>query len=74
MYKLDLNGQWNFGENGKDSLYPAKIPGCVHLDLHENNLIDDPFWRDQEKELAWIGKRDWIYQREFDMPDEVYES
>jgi beta-mannosidase len=53
---------WQFREAGKDQWYPASVPGCVHTDLLNNKLIDDPFYRDNEKKLQWIGKTDWEYQ------------
>ncbi|MFN2578758.1 MAG: glycoside hydrolase family 2 protein [Pyrinomonadaceae bacterium] len=53
---------WQFREVGKDRWFPASVPGCVHTDLLNNRLIDDPFYRDNEKKLQWIGKTDWEYQ------------
>jgi len=34
----------------------------VQTDLLNNQLIDDPFYLDNEKKLQWIGKTDWEYQ------------
>jgi beta-mannosidase len=56
---------WQFREAGKDKWYPATVPGCVHTDLLNNKLIDDPFYRDNEQKLQWIGKTDWEYQTTF---------
>jgi beta-mannosidase len=33
-----------------------------------NKLIDDPFYRDNEQKLQWIGKTDWEYQTTFNAP------
>src|SRR6266508_968686 len=57
-----LHTGWQFREVGKDSWRPAIVPGCVHTDLLNNKLIDDPFYRDNEQKLQWIGKTDWEYQ------------
>ncbi len=54
---------WQFREAGKDKCYPASVPGCVHTDLLDNKLIDDPFYRDNEKKLQWIGRTDWNIRR-----------
>jgi len=62
---------WQFREVGKDSWYPASIPGCVHTDLLKNKLIDDPFYRDNEKKLQWIGKTDWEYRTTFNLTAEL---
>src|SRR5260370_15858642 len=64
---------WQFREAGKDKWYPASDPGCVHTDLLNNKLIDDPFYRDNEKKLQWIGKTDWEYQILFNVTAEMRE-
>jgi beta-mannosidase len=63
---------WQFREAGKDKWLPATVPGCVHTDLLNNKLIEDPFYRDNEQKLQWIGKTDWEYQTTFDISPEMY--
>src|SRR6266550_1034525 len=63
--RMPLLTGWQFREAGQDKWYPASVPGCVHTDLLNNKLIDDPFYRDNEKNLQWIGKTDWEYQTTF---------
>jgi len=41
------------------------VPGCVHTDLLANKLIEDPFYRDNEKKQQWIDKKDWEYRTTF---------
>src|SRR5256714_827655 len=53
---------WEFREVGKDAWAKAVVPGCVHTDLLNNKLIEDPFYRDNEQKQQWIGKTDWEYQ------------
>lgn len=68
--KIPLERGWTFREVGKPAWHSASVPGCVHTDLLANKLIDDPFWRDNEKSLQWIGKTDWEYKTTFDVnPD-----
>jgi beta-mannosidase len=45
--------------------HPAQVPGVVQTDLLHNNLIPDPFDRDNEFRLQWIGLADWEYQTTF---------
>ncbi len=45
--------------------HPAKVPGVVQTDLLNNKLIPDPFDRDNEFHLQWIGLADWEYQTTF---------
>ncbi|MDX6403935.1 MAG: beta-mannosidase [Blastocatellia bacterium] len=68
---IPVHTGWQFREAGKDKWYPASVPGCVHTDLLTNKLIDDPFYRDNEKKLQWIGKTDWEYQTTFNVTAEM---
>ncbi|MGB6403517.1 MAG: glycoside hydrolase family 2 protein, partial [Candidatus Sulfotelmatobacter sp.] len=45
--------------------HPAQVPGVVQTDLLHNGLIPDPFDRDNEFRLQWIGLADWEYQTTF---------
>src|ERR1700686_2410179 len=45
--------------------HPAQVPGVVQTDLLHNGLIPDPFDRDNEYRLQWIGLTDWEYQTVF---------
>jgi beta-mannosidase len=60
-----INSGWQFREVGKTDWYNATVPGCVHTDLLANKLIDDPFYRDNEKKQQWIDKKDWEYTTTF---------
>ncbi len=53
---------WRFREYGQSEWLPATVPGCVHTDLLAANLIGDPFYRDNEYSLQWIGERAWEYR------------
>jgi beta-mannosidase len=63
--EMNLNGGWSFSQLGKDNWLPAMVPGCVHTDLLSNKLIQDPFYRTNEKEQQWIDKEDWVYRKTF---------
>ncbi len=65
--EVALDSGWRFREVEKSDWHPATVPGCVHTDLLANNLIEDPFYRDNEKRLQWIGKTDWEYQKTFNV-------
>jgi beta-mannosidase len=45
--------------------HPAQVPGVVQTDLLKSGLIPDPFDRDNEFRLQWIGLADWEYQTGF---------
>ncbi len=67
----NLDTGWQFraiGNVDKPSLtewHPAQVPGVVHTDLLHERLIPDPFDRDNEFHLQWIGLTDWEYQTTF---------
>jgi len=66
-----LHTGWKFRQVGKPEWYTAEVPGCVHTDLLKNKLIDDPFFRNNEQKLQWIGKTDWEYETTFNVGPEV---
>ncbi|MFL6258049.1 MAG: glycosyl hydrolase 2 galactose-binding domain-containing protein [Pyrinomonadaceae bacterium] len=65
---VTLNSGWTFRQTGKGEWRKASVPGSVHTDLLANRLIEDPFYRDNEPKLQWIGKTDWEYRTTFDVP------
>jgi beta-mannosidase len=61
----DMQKGWLF-KSMDDSLWlEASIPGTVHTDLFNQQRINDPFYRNNEKDLQWIGKKEWVYKKEF---------
>ncbi len=70
MKHQSLNDAWRLYQADDTEPIPASVPGCVHGDLLAAGKIPDPFYRDNELELLWIGETDWVYQREFDAPDD----
>src|SRR5687768_9228128 len=65
--QISLNENWRFREVNKSDWKSANVPGCVHTDLLANKLIEDPFYRDNEKKQQWIGKTDWEYENRFNV-------
>ena len=70
-FKYEINTGWQFKVSGETKSYPATVPGCVHTDLINNNLIEDPYFGTNENSLQWIGYKDWIYETRFDLDDEI---
>lgn len=69
MKRLDLTGTtWKLSRLGTEETWSnATVPGCVHLDLLAHGAIPDPYYRDNEASLQWIGETDWSYERTFDV-------
>ncbi len=68
---VPLDSGWIFREKGKTDWRQATVPGVVHTDLLQNKMIEDPFFRDNEKNLQWIGKTDWEYRTSFEVTAEM---
>jgi beta-mannosidase len=74
MVRIDLGGTWFFRSLGSKEWKEATVPGCVHTDLLANKMIADPFYRDNEKDLQWIGKKGWEYQKVFRVSDSLFKN
>jgi hypothetical protein len=78
---VELTGPWQFRQVGAapdagppaagERWLPARVPGTVHTDLLDNGLIPDPFWGTNERDLQWIGERDWEYRSALPAADEL---
>ncbi|MFT4248191.1 MAG: glycoside hydrolase family 2 TIM barrel-domain containing protein [Pseudomonas sp.] len=44
---------------------PAQVPGAVQTDLIGAGLVPDPFLRDNEGAIQWVGLSDWQYRTRF---------
>jgi beta-mannosidase len=62
---LSLDGDWQVAKAGTEDWIPARVPGCIHTDLLAAGKIQDPFYRDNEKSVQWVGETDWCYRRTF---------
>ncbi len=65
-----INDNWVFRKASDKKWLEAQVPGCVHTDLHDNNLIPDPFYGTNEKELQWISDENWEYKKIIDVDNE----
>ncbi|MBD5778177.1 glycoside hydrolase family 2 protein [Pelagicoccus sp. NFK12] len=69
---LSLDGTWTLKGPKKINI-PATVPGCVHADLHREKLIPDPYFRDNEKLVQWVGEKSWTYSRSFEASESMLE-
>ncbi len=69
MRTISLCGRWNLRKSDEGEKVVATVPGCVHTDLLAAKKIPDPFYRENEKDLYWIGESDWSYSRQFELPE-----
>ncbi|PWD99379.1 beta-mannosidase [Marinilabilia rubra] len=73
MLSIELDQNWQFSQAGLNVWSDARVPGTVHTDLLRNGIIDDPFYRTNEKDLQWIDKVDWSYRTHFEVDSSLLE-
>ena len=60
---------WTFNKQNETKKHKATIPGTVHTDLYENQLIPDPFYGANERQLQWIENENWEYESTFSLSE-----
>lgn len=61
----NIHDNWRFRQGSSEIWHPAEVPGCVHLDLMRERMIEDPFFRLNERGVQWVDKEDWMYETRF---------
>lgn len=69
--RQELGNNWQFRQYHIGKWLPAEVPGTVHTDLINNGIIEDPFYRDNEKHIQWIDKADWEYELRFQVDEQL---
>lgn len=67
---IELNTNWEFRQVGTEDWMPAQVPGSVHTDLMNNGIIEDPYYRVNERDVQWVDKEDWEYKTIFSLGGE----
>ncbi len=70
-HTYEINEGWQFKQVRGSQWREATVPGVVHTDLMRHGVIEDPFFRLNERGVQWIDKEDWEYRTEFDLPDSL---
>ena len=65
---LDLAGTWSVRQADNDApAIPLQVPGDVHSALLAAGLIPDPYFGRNENGVQWVGEKDWVAERSFDV-------
>ncbi|MHA1378913.1 MAG: glycosyl hydrolase 2 galactose-binding domain-containing protein [Candidatus Helarchaeota archaeon] len=77
MKLISLDKNWNLTKLTragfeKDVNLSLDIPCTVFEALIMHNVIEDPFYGENEHKTAWVYESDWVYETVFDIPEEVY--
>lgn len=69
---LDLAGTWSVRQaDGDQPAIPMQIPGDVHSALLAAKLIPDPYFGRNEDDVQWVGEKEWIVERTFDVSNDL---
>jgi len=75
MKKLSLNGSWSLEIPGSNfGNVSATVPGSVYHDLLTAELIEDPFYRDNEMQALALMDHDFVYSRSFCVDEKLLQS
>ena len=70
MNTYNLNGQWNMTRVSTGEKYSVKVPCDNYTQLLELGVIPDPYYKDNEKKVEWVGREDWTYEKTFELSEE----
>jgi beta-mannosidase len=70
--RQEISEGWKLKQVRGNNWYAATVPGVVQLDLLNNGLIEDPFFRLNERSIQWVDKEDWEYKTIFHVQPELF--
>ena len=68
---ISIDRDWQFCQADSGDWMSADVPGCVHTDLMNNGNIANPYYRDVEQDVQWIGMKDWEYKTVFQVGQQL---
>jgi len=74
MYTISLNGKWTVKNALTGEVYAATVPGDIHHDLLEANVIPNPYYSDNANACGWVTEQDWIYEKKFEVTEEMLKN
>ncbi len=66
MKKVMLDKDWLMSSPSGENFIEASVPGSVYCDLLNNNMMEDPYWKDNEIEALKLMDRSYEYKKTFD--------
>ncbi len=70
--KIDLNGNWQMKDVESNQWIETIVPGDMYNDLLVNEVIEDPFYRENEYDALELSKHDYEYERDFQVNKEIF--
>lgn len=67
---ISLNNGWTFSQAGTGQWRTATVPGTVHQDLINHQILPNPFYGTNEEKIQWVEEKDWEYKTTFTVSGE----
>lgn len=72
--RQEIDKGWTFKQVRGNNWYPATVPGVVQTDLMDNKIIEDPFYRLNERGIQWVDKEDWEYKMTLNVSPDIFDK
>lgn len=72
IMREEISKGWELKQVRGNNWYPATVPGVVQSDLLNNKIIEDPFYRLNERGIQWVDKEDWEYKTTLEISPELF--
>ncbi len=59
------DADWSFWNKTSYKSYPANVPSTFHLDLLDNKLVQDPYYRENLLDYYKYELEEWVYSSTF---------
>ncbi len=69
MKTYSLNGKWNMTRVATNDKYNVSVPSDNFTELLKLGVIPDPYYKDNEKLVEWVGREDWTFERTFNLDE-----
>ncbi|KAK7092217.1 beta-mannosidase-like [Littorina saxatilis] len=74
VVRQDLTGVWTVFNNATGLSVQGRVPGTMYTALRDKDVIHDPYYRDNNIRMAWIGHENWTYARTFEVSSAMAQS
>ena len=65
---------WKLINEEKNINVAAEVPGDITVDLFKAGIIADPYFGLNKEKIKWVGKTDFDYVANFDLPNDVLDK
>ena len=73
LMNISLNGKWKMVDLERKKSYDATVPTDTYTVLLNEKAIENPYYKDNEKKVKWVGKTDFVFERNFVIKEELFD-